>query len=90
MTEPTIVKQVLVSITDIQLQTFIDQINQDLADEDGDLFDEDDGLLTITEVVGNQKLLDYICESAVEDGTAVYDPEEFWNNDGWCDWSDFR
>lgn len=51
---------------------------------------EQEELLTIEEVLANPKLRDYLCGEAVEDGIALYDPHEFWNNDGWCDLRDYR
>jgi hypothetical protein len=52
--------------------------------------DEDETELTIEEVKSNPNLLKYLCEEAVVDGVALYDPFEFWNNDGWCDFKDYR
>lgn len=50
----------------------------------------EDEILTFTEVMSKPNLLKYLCEEAVEDGVALYDPVEFWTNDGWCDVRDFR
>lgn len=70
-----------VKVTSTQLQSFIDVLNKWEFDEDK---------LTFDEVMAKPKLLEYICTEAVLDGTAIFDPLSFWNNDGWCDIRDYR
>jgi len=78
-----VVFTVAVPVTDAKLQTFINKINKYWLDED-------DERLTLERVVNDVSLLTYICESAVEDGVAMYDPETFaGEGDGWCDWKDY-
>lgn len=67
-----------------QLEGIIKCLNEN------ELSDEQEERLTIEEVLANPKLRDYLCGEAVEDGIALYDPDEFWNNDGWCDLRDYR
>lgn len=72
-------------ITEDQLNEFIDAINDMWVGRFGG-----EDLLTMEEVLGNEELLHYICNQAVEDGRAMYDPDEFINGDGWCDVADYR
>jgi hypothetical protein len=81
--ESKVVFTVPVNITKKHLISFIEVLNQYEIDE----AEEE---LTIEEVLSKPKLLEYLCIGAVEDGTAMYDPFEFWNNDGWCDFKDYR
>lgn len=74
-----------VHITKVQLEGYIDTINNGMDEEDDEYQP-----LTYKEVVNKKDLLHYICSSVIEDGVGVYDPEEFWNNDGWCDITDYR
>jgi len=74
-----------VEVNNVQLQGIIDTLNRFEIDEN-----EGETPLTIEEVEGNKELLTYLCKEAVEDGIALYDPVEFWNNDGWCDFKDYR
>lgn len=80
-----VVFTVQVEVTEKQLKSFISVLNENEVDED-----EGEKELTFKEVTGNPKLLEYICTEAVKDGVGMYDPEEFWNSDGWCDWRDYR
>lgn len=80
----TVVKEIMVQVTDQHISEFIEQMNRDVYEDEGEQF------LTVEEVVGNDRLLTYVCEQAVADGVALYDPLEFWNADGWCDWKDYR
>lgn len=68
-----------------QLQDIIDVLNRNEIDED-----EDEQPLTIDEVIGNKALLEYICGEALDNTESLYDPVEFWNGDGWCDFKDYR
>lgn len=77
----TVVKEVTVQVTQDQLEDILEVINR---------YELDEGIeLTLEQVLANDELLTYICETAVDDGVlALYDPLEFWNNDGWCDVQD--
>ena len=81
--EDLVVFTVLVHITRDQLANFINVLNR---------FELRDGEepLTVDEVISKPNLLKYICDEAVEDGAAIVDPVQFWNEDGWCDWRQFR
>lgn len=68
-----------VPITRSQLESFIRVINISTNQP-----------LTIEEVLANERLLQYICFEAINDGVALHDPTEFWNNDGWCDVEQYR
>ncbi len=46
--------------------------------------------LTIEEILSKPELLKYLCTESVKDGIALYDPYEFWSNDGWCNVRDYR
>jgi hypothetical protein len=81
MSNQEIVFVVPVNITKIQLVNIILVLNK---------FEFPEDPLTIEEVLSNPELLKYICTEAAEDGTALFDPFEFWNNDGWCDIFDYR
>jgi len=72
---------VSVPVSVAQLKSFINQINTSLNDGEDPL--------TIKKVMKDRPLLVYICEQAVNDGIAMYDPESFWNNDGWADWRNY-
>lgn len=76
-----IVYRVTTEITEWQLAGFLDQINKD--EEDNDI-----GHIDLARVMRLPHLLKFLCDSAVEDGVAVYDPEEGWNNDVWSGWED--
>ena len=83
MDKKAIVCTIAVNVNVGQLNDILDTLNKHEIDEGEEK-------LTLTEVVNNEKLLNYICREAVEDGTAMYDPFEFWNADGWCDFKDYR
>ena len=78
--EDEVVFTVVTPITRDQVLGFINVINK-WSDEEP---------LTIEEVLSKPDLLKYICEEAVEDGTAMYDAAEFINNDGWLKIESFR
>jgi hypothetical protein len=71
-----------VNVTTAQLQKIVDVLSHDVY--------EDEQPLSIDEVLNNPQLLDYICSNTIEDGVALYDPHEAWNNDCWCEWKDYR
>lgn len=83
--EDEVVYSVTTHISREQLLGFIKILNEYEIDED-----EGEELFTVEEVLSKPDLLKYICTEAVNDGVALYDPIEFWNNDGWCDVKDFR
>ncbi len=69
-----------VNVTQKDLEDIIPYLNRDCCSQQP---------LTIEELVGNEELLKYVCAQAVEcDG--LFDPQECWNNDGWCDWEEHR
>ena len=76
---------VAVHVSVSQIESFIKTINNGYEVSSGEAEP-----LTIQELMSNDRLMDYICTGAVEDGIAMYDPFEFWCNDGWCDWQDYR
>ena len=76
---------VAVPITGDDLERFIKVINGGW-----EVREEEVPPLTLPELMSNDRLMEYIVTEAVEDGVAMYDPGEFWNNDGWCDWQDYR
>ena len=80
--EDQIIFTVQTHITKDQLIGWIKVINQYMW--------KDEEPLTIEEVMSKPDLLKYICDEAVEDGVAVYDPLEFIRNDGWMDLEKFR
>lgn len=80
-----VVAVVEVEITQEKLVSFLGAINEFCIDEE-----DGDSPITLEEAITNERLLDYICKEAVEDGVAMYDPEEFIQNDGWCDVADYR
>jgi len=69
-------------ITYAQLLIWVNAINKGMW--------KDEEPLTIEEVTSKPDLLKYICDEAVEDGRAVYDPDDFINDDGWMDLEKFR
>ena len=75
-----------VSVSAEQLESFVKTLNNDVD------VDEGEELLTVEEVKQNQELLTYICKNAIEEGIeeVASDPEEFWNMDGWCEWTEYR
>lgn len=75
---------VVVNVTEKQLLSFIEILNKYEID------DNDEERLTSEEVLSKPNLLEYLCKEAVNDGVALYDPFEFWNNDGWCDFRMYR
>lgn len=75
-----VVCSVKIDVTEVQLDSFIKVINR-VGDDDP---------LTKEEVLSNAKLLEYICESAVKDGTAMYDPLEAYNEGVWDEWKEYR
>lgn len=81
--QPEVVYVVKTAITRAELQEVVDLLNKNELDED----DESQPLLTIEEVLGNPELLSYLCESLVKQ---EYDIEELWNDDGFCDFADYR
>ena len=83
MDKQAVVITIPVPVTIMVLQTFLDVINSCILDED------DDPFLTVESVQKQPKLLEYICKEAVMDGTAMYDPSEFFNNDGWDELRDY-
>lgn len=83
MAATDVVFVVPVSVTKNELESFLLVLNELELEED-----EDE--LTVEEVLNNPDLLRYLCEEAVEDGVALHDPQEFYSNDGWCDFRDYR
>lgn len=81
MQNKDVVFKATVDVTKQHLEAFIETLNA---------WDRPTSPLTLEEVLSKPVLLKYICSEAVEDGVAMYDPEEFWSNDGWCDWQDYR
>lgn len=77
--------KVTIEVTEGQMEDIIDCLNKYEVDED-----EGEERLTLEEVKSKPNLLKYLAEEAVKDGVAPYDPMEFWNNDGWCDFRDYR
>lgn len=80
--EDEVVFTVATHITRDQLLILIKAINKGMW--------EDEEPLTIEEVLSKPDLLKYICEEAVIDGRALYDPDDFINDDGWIDLEQFR
>lgn len=68
-------------VTRSHLQSFVNTINQ---------FEKPQPKLSVQEVIDNKELLNYICSNALEDGVAMYDSTEFYRNDGWSDWEQYR
>lgn len=72
-----------VTVSREQLESFLNIINKYLLDEE-------DEKITVEECLLKPDLMKYICGEAIKDGAAMWDPLEFWNNDGWCDIKDHR
>lgn len=77
-----VVCTVQTEITYSQLLSWVEALTKSMWD--------DENPLTIEEVMSKPDLLKYICDEAVEDGRAVYDPDEFIGDDGWMDLEEFR
>lgn len=73
-----------VTITNEQLEDIVKVLNRDGCSQQPPL--------TVSEVIEKPELLDYICGEIIEDGVlaALCDPMEFYRNDGWCDWKQYR
>lgn len=80
MTPPVYIAQI--AVTEAVLEDIVGTINRDIYVEDGDV------LVTVEEVKAKPKMLKYLCQRAAEGG--LYDIEEVWNSDGFCDFADYR
>ena len=80
--ELTIVYRYEVVVTRAQLRDFIKGVNLDVHDGEEEL--------TIEEVLGNPKLLKYICSEVIDGYMLSIDGPEHWNNDGWANWRNYR
>lgn len=82
-----VVYVVKTEITTGELQELIDFLNAKECGENNWRIEGSAPLLTLEEVTGNPKLLAYLCEALV---LKEYDIPEAWNNDGFCDFADYR
>jgi hypothetical protein len=76
----SVVKRTVIETTEEELQDMIVQINYKLNEKN-----DGSDLLTMTEVLGDKPLLNFIIESFLF--TTLDDPFENWTVD---DWSDYR
>lgn len=77
---------VQVEINHKQLQKMLDAINKFFVNEE-----DGEEPITIEECQAKPELMKYICESAVEDGTGMYDPySAAGEGDLWCDVNEYR
>ncbi len=77
-----VVKIVQFEVTEEQIQKIVNLLNKWSIDED-------EQPLTLQEVLTNQNLLDYL----IDQDAVLYgltDMSEYYRNDGWCDFRDYR
>ena len=68
------------------LEEIIEFLNeQELDDEE-----EQEEKLTVEEVLSKPELLRYLVVEELEDRDEMFDPFEYWNADGWCEFRDYR
>jgi len=82
--ENTVIIVVPVEVTIKHILSFMEVLN------DREIERPEEEFLTLDEILKNHKLMKYLATEAVNDGVAMFDPFEFWNNDGWCDFRDYR